>query len=274
MDIFWIQDGTRQGPLPDVEIISKLQRGEISETTKGWHSGCDSWLAMSKLPALESYFKDNEESDPLVSDSSADSAIPYMEDEEMPFKPQVIVIPTPVMRFIAKLVDILSVFLLAVVPISIFKIHFIDWYLGVMPALLIPYETLLLHFFGTTPGKKLMNIHVSSLSGGNMSTGKSLIRSLDCYVMGLGLFIFPFIFIFPVIAWWLVRIRGVTPWDARHGSVSQITGKVTASRIFICIAVIFFLLQMVSVFIHPWMNDIVDRLPSETRDFFLPYTQK
>ena len=35
MDIYWIQDHERKGPLPEVEVISMLEAGLISENAPG-----------------------------------------------------------------------------------------------------------------------------------------------------------------------------------------------------------------------------------------------
>lgn len=35
MDIYWIQDHEKKGPLPEVEVISMLEAGLIPETTRG-----------------------------------------------------------------------------------------------------------------------------------------------------------------------------------------------------------------------------------------------
>ena len=53
-------------------------------------------------------------------------------------------------------------------------------------ALFIPVEALLLHKFGTTPGKFALGIHLESIQGGNLSWGEALRRSCNVYVQGCG----------------------------------------------------------------------------------------
>ena len=44
MDIYWIQDHEKKGPLPEVEVISMLEAGLIPETARAWHAGCAEWV--------------------------------------------------------------------------------------------------------------------------------------------------------------------------------------------------------------------------------------
>ena len=53
-------------------------------------------------------------------------------------------------------------------------------------ALFIPVEALLLHKFGTTPGKFALGMHLESIQGGNLSWGEALRRSCNVYVQGCG----------------------------------------------------------------------------------------
>ena len=53
-------------------------------------------------------------------------------------------------------------------------------------ALFIPVEALLLHTFGTTPGKFALGMHLESIQGGNLSWGEALRRSCNVYVQGCG----------------------------------------------------------------------------------------
>lgn len=54
-------------------------------------------------------------------------------------------------------------------------------------ALLIPVEALLLHRFGTTPGKYIMGIRLEYIQGGNLPYDEALYRSLRVYTGGAGL---------------------------------------------------------------------------------------
>lgn len=54
-------------------------------------------------------------------------------------------------------------------------------------ALYVPVEALLLHKFGTTPGKYIMGIRLEYIQGGNLPYAEALYRSLRVYTGGTGL---------------------------------------------------------------------------------------
>ena len=59
-------------------------------------------------------------------------------------------------------------------------------------ALYVPVEALLLHIFGTTPGKYAMGIRLEYIQGGNLPYPEALYRSLSVYTCGVGMGI-PFV---------------------------------------------------------------------------------
>lgn len=54
-------------------------------------------------------------------------------------------------------------------------------------ALFVPVEALLLHKFGTTPGKYIMGIRLEYIQGGNLPYSEALYRSLRVFTGGVGL---------------------------------------------------------------------------------------
>ena len=54
-------------------------------------------------------------------------------------------------------------------------------------ALFVPVEALLLHKFGTTPGKYVMGIRLEYIQGGNLPYAEALYRSLRVFTQGAGL---------------------------------------------------------------------------------------
>lgn len=98
----------------------------------------------------------------------------------------------PVRRFAARLIDyeILRIFLQLLIyagfrvrPVSnvlSFFINYGSWFL------MIPVEGILLHKFGTTPGKWLMGLRVESCNGGNLSFADAAARAWEVFRHGLG----------------------------------------------------------------------------------------
>ena len=60
MDIYWIRDKKRCGPATVPDVISLVQMGELTRDTLGWHSGCEKWMSLEKLPALSDFLDDLE----------------------------------------------------------------------------------------------------------------------------------------------------------------------------------------------------------------------
>lgn len=56
-----------------------------------------------------------------------------------------------------------------------------------MTALFIPLEAILLHKFGTTPGKWIMGIRLEYLHGGNLPFSEAIQRSYSVFIKGMGL---------------------------------------------------------------------------------------
>lgn len=61
-NIYWIRDKKRCGPATVPDVISLVQMGELTRSTLGWHSGCDKWMPLEKLPALADFLGDLESS--------------------------------------------------------------------------------------------------------------------------------------------------------------------------------------------------------------------
>ena len=52
MDIYYAIGQQKQDPVPAVEIMSMVERGELDADTMGWHRGCKSWMPLKALPDL------------------------------------------------------------------------------------------------------------------------------------------------------------------------------------------------------------------------------
>ena len=79
--------------------------------------------------------------------------------------------------------------------------------------LMIPIEGLLLHFWGTTPGKWIMGIRVESVNGGNLSISEAMLRSWNVLRYGYG-------FTIPIYTIWRLyqsyreyKEEFLTSWD-------------------------------------------------------------
>ena len=101
----------------------------------------------------------------------------------------------PVRRFIARDMDFLLIgAMMNVLLIMIFRIRpcsevFMMCIKIISYAAVLPLEAMMLHLWGTTPGKWLMGIHLEDPNGGKMSFGAGFIRTWHVTFAGLGLYI-------------------------------------------------------------------------------------
>ena len=127
----------------------------------------------------------------------------------------------PWKRFFSRWIDeaILSAllfFILAVVfrirPINGGIYSLLQWAI-VIHLLLIPVEAVLLHYFGTTPGKYMFGMRVESVNGCNPDLQDGLRRGWAIVQYGYG-FTIPFYSVWRLIkSWWDSKDRGYTDWD-------------------------------------------------------------
>ncbi len=267
MEIFWIENGKKQGPLPVVEIISKIQREELTENTRGWHSGCSSWVPLKDLPALDNYFTlqtaddifaEPDETHQTFSGealtASPDMSIDAAASED-PNK--TILVPTPGIRFWARLTDLLIYSVLSYIPVQLWNIPYSQSYIIGTTLGFVVYEILWIRLAATTPGKAIFNIKVQNDIGDNLSWKISILRTLYVFFMGMGCMTVPFLPIMPLFSWWLTHKIGITPWDIRLRVVTHITARLTLPRIVLCALVIIVCLQIIPFLIEPWYDQIL-----------------
>ena len=100
----------------------------------------------------------------------------------------------------------------------------------VLHLLWIPVEAVLLHFFGTTPGKWLMGIRVESINGGNLTFSNALRRGWSVLWHGYG-------FRIRIYKYWRFYQSykeyeefGYTQWDYEYGAEFRFTYYYDAKR--------------------------------------------
>ena len=100
----------------------------------------------------------------------------------------------PWKRYFARYIDISIIhMLLSFVAIVVLRIRPINGTLYtildlaiISHLLMIPIEGILLHFWGTTPGKWIFGIRVESVHGGNLSVSEAMLRSWNVLCYGYG----------------------------------------------------------------------------------------
>ncbi|NLT71571.1 MAG: RDD family protein [Verrucomicrobiaceae bacterium] len=107
-------------------------------------------------------------------------------------------------------------------------------------------EAVLIHLFGTTPGKALFGIRVRKITGEPLPMKTSLGRSFYVYVLGVGFYQFPLILIGMIFSFFRIHSTGDCLWD-QHLKIRVENPPLGALRIGLAFCAFFalFLLQSV-----------------------------
>ncbi len=300
MDIYWIKDKKQCGPATVPDVISRLQIGELTEDSLGWHAGCQSWLPLRELPALADFLHKpadsgtGEEETVPVTDAPpaetpnapatsptatatetaplpAETAVPAPSmpalAPEIPgmqeYASQRVYLPSPVARLLARFVD---GGLYAVLYGGVIAMRDLPYDAALIlmanPLLWLPLlflEAWMLSTWGTTPGKALMGIRVTTFGEvPRLSYLRALMRAVMVFTLGLGLMVPQLLLIMLGFEYWMLRRRGITPWDARCSTLP--TQKEPASPSRHTLAVISLYISCVLYFscMRPWMPGMID----------------
>ncbi len=297
MNIYWIEEKNGQkvkcGPSTVADIISRLQLGQITEKTLSWHQGCEKWLPLKKLPALADYFS-QESREPSTKGQEANlpplpEVVQSSQNSESSNKEQAraamllsLFGPSPMQRFMARMVDISLYAALYMVVVNATKIPF-SMELVPMHSMwiwlpLVLMEGLALRFFGTTAGKALFGIRILAFTGKGvrLSTGKAMGRSFYVFVAGLGFMLVspPLILLAMLLSYFLLRSRGVTTWDANLRPMPTQVSPLKRGKFFISSLCVFFCAMIVSQNFLPWMPAYLDEVEKQSPELAAEIRQR
>lgn len=272
MDIYWIQDHEKKGPLPEVEVISMLEAGLIPENVRAWHAGCAEWVRIYDLPVLKEMFairKEKEEEAPegeaaelSVADPVETGTVPE-EAETAEDEGVVLVVPYPYVRFLGRMADVLMHMTLYLAVLRILGVAFTpDFLPGSYEALLylclpmVLIEAAFVGTLGTTPGKAMLGVSVRDYQGNRLSFSTAFRRSLFVMVLGLGCFAPSLMALALFFSWWWVRRFGFTPWDRKLGTTDVLNESLTLRKVVMTLVLIILCLQIMYVLLIPWLPEM------------------
>ncbi len=277
MKIWLLEDNEKSGPFESFTIRERVANGELYADTPAWFDGAGGWVTLADVPTMTSAFpRKEEEIIEHYKDIVKTDDLPVRQRGEKSYRhgvdiPEHLQDPPklhPIQRLFARLIDVMLYSLLVyMIKIS----QGIDIYGFQTPTqhflYSIPYvviDGLLMHLFGTTPGKYFLGIRVSAASGGKLSLGASLLRSGRVWVIGLGMFtiLMPLSFLF---SWMISRKFGKFLWDLPKNT------HVAVEPIKPIKAVIVFLIVMTASYIMTasipeWMRLKGDTLTEQLED--------
>ena len=277
MDIYWIQDHEKKGPLPEVEVISMLEAGLIPENARAWHAGCAEWVRIHDLPVLKEMFAIREEEEELrklgkdvpKNDAEISAAEPVNgesgteEAEKKPEEDVVLVVPYPYVRFLGRMADVMMHMTLYLAVLRLLGLGFNpDFLPGSYEALLylclplVLIEAAFVATLGTTPGKAMLGVSVRDYLGRRLSFSTAFRRSLFVMVLGLGCFAPSLMVLALFFSWWWVRRFGFTPWDRKLGTTDVLNDSLTLRKVVMTLVLIILCLQIMYVLLIPWLPEM------------------
>lgn len=305
MDIYWIENGKRKGPVTVPDIISLVQMGELTPDTQGWHAGCAAWMPLRELPALVDFLGNlenrskadkQEDTTPSGREQTIPAGLPPIRHTGIPqneadaTSPRIVeVFPaTASARLMARLVDSALYAAAALGVAYSLGLEYSSYYTPSAPAFWLPMvvlEALFLSRLGTTPGKWLMGIRLASLLGSpRISFGRALLRSALVFFLGTGLMMFPVGLVMMLFSYWSLRSRGICLWDARATTLPVQPAKSGAGRFAGAAITIYLALTAAGLFMQPWIPTMLDEVEKQSPDaarqlrelmqFQLPSTQQ
>jgi len=168
--------------------------------------------------------------------------------------------PRPWLRFLARKIDMVIYMILAMIPIVIFFVVlgllgvsetlvdslFFSLLMGsVFLLLMVSIEAVVLFWWETTPGKKLLNIKVIKQDGESLDFGDAFERTARLWLAGLGLGLPVISILTQIYSYTNLVEEKSTYWD-RKCSTDVVQGEATMPRVTIAtiVALSFFALEI------------------------------
>lgn len=220
---YYALQGERVGPRSLDEVRSLVANGVLDADSLVWTPGMRDWSRVGEVSILAPGW---------VQPHSAPA--PRAEAEWAPgadVSQQRAVVaqqPRPWRRFGARLLDVV-IFMAIAASVAMMIIPGLRARMPADPASvkplynllavlsLVPIEGLVLHLFGTTPGKALFGIQVSTAEGDRPSLRQSFSRAVRVWVLGMGMGL-PIVSLCAMVAGYVrLTSRGHTVWDEALG---------------------------------------------------------
>ncbi len=285
MDIYWIKDKQRRGPATVPDVISQLQVGELTPETLGWHKGCANWQPLKELPALADFLNKPAElpdEEPEQEEDFPSSPAPAVEAAPLPPAPQLaqeasadattpdvtaqrIYLPSPLARLLARLVDYSLYTMLFYGALYLREVPYdAALMLSVNPLLWLPMviiEALLLSTWGTTPGKAMMGIRLTTFGEvPRLSFLRAFWRSLMVFTLGMGLMMPQVMLLMLLLEYWMLRRRGITPWDARCSTLPTQQAPALPSRYVLAVITLYSSAVVAAGCVQPWFPRMIQKI--------------
>lgn len=268
MEIWIIQDGEKKGPLHDFEVRRKIGEKEFTASTPAWHEGMEGWKTLGEMTIFLREF----ELAAAPPRAAKETPIPTLSSPAPPPLPQQTHF---VRRFWARWFDLTlysGVWWLAmwfsgqnvgavIVNPWIMFFQYVPWFV---------FETLLLHYRGTTPGKWLLGMRVANQDGSRMDLGQATRRSGRVLFAGIG-FGWDLLALFcQTLSYFTARKLGQALWD-HTGGHRVLCNPLGPLRVGAFVCLFFVAAQMQAIVIFPHFKKYMIRGNPALQELFEKY---
>lgn len=255
MEFWLVEDGEKTGPHQAYEVRQRIEEGELSPDTLGWHRDQEEWLPLAEIPTFQGEF-------------------------EKSVEPQIPVAPPPlpnasatwggaILRFLARWVDLLLYKGITYVTLSLLGLNLVivrqsAWFFPVFVLAFLLCETWFLRQWGSTPGKWLGGIKLKHRGKPRISWAAGMTRTLRVYVMGIGMTIPVLSVICQLFSLWFLVKKKQTLWDMRTAVEVKIP-EFRPERSLLVFFTAFILMVGVSFMEFSAMMEATEHLPEPLR---------
>jgi uncharacterized RDD family membrane protein YckC len=229
---YYALNGERVGPRSLGEVRSLVASGVLDADALVWTAGMREWARVGDMPIVSPAWESPQES--VRAPEVPVHRVEAVRDE-----------PRPQRRLGARLVDVivyavclgLIVGMLApdLMPRTPAESRDVNplWNLAFFPVIAL-IEGVVLHLFGTTPGKALFSMRITTAGGERLSLAQSLSRAVRVWVVGLGMGLPILSLVAPIFSYFRLNARGRTWWDesldlrVENGRISPLSAMAIA----------------------------------------------
>jgi RDD family/GYF domain 2 len=201
MRVWLVDQGEKSGPHDIAEITRRIESGELEKDQHAWVEGMKEWRPLGEISFFNGISKNQ-----IATEESLNLPPPL---------PNVFPLGR---RFFARWFDHFSWLFLFYSLAYLFGVKDKNFYIDPIVQFLVVVvgyiiESVMIHVWRTTPGKKLLGISIVSKTGESLTIQQSLLRSMRVFIMGVGMMLPFMVPLCHGFSWWYVRKFGIALWD-------------------------------------------------------------
>lgn len=270
MEVWIILNGEKVGPMHDFEVRRKIETKELPAETPAWYEGLAAWKPLSEIDLFAREFEGGEAVSMAATDPAMGGLAGFPDsssDDPASDGPPVASWSGYIRRFWARWFDLYlysGIWWLgmwaagqdieaALTNSWVTFLHFVPWF---------ALETLMIQYWGTTPGKWLLGLSVSNRDGSRLDLAAAVRRSLRVLFTGIGFGWGMLSLVCQIISLFTARWLGDPLWD-RTGGHQVVSTRLKPLKVTLLVFAFFGALQLQMIVTSPYLIKLMgDALPA------------